>query len=107
MGRDGIEAHTPPRYEAIALSDEVTVVAEFAADGVREAAYEGEADLERRLISQLEQQSYEHLRIASEAELLANLRRQLEKLNNLTFSDAEWERFFTQKISRANDSIIE
>lgn len=59
----------------IALSDESTVVAEFAAEAVRETAYESEAALERSLIAQLEQQAYEHLRIASEAELIANVRR--------------------------------
>lgn len=97
----------PPRYEPIALSDESTVVAEFVPDGVRETAYESEAELERSLVAQLQQQAYEHLRIRSEAELVANLRRQLERLNKLEFSEAEWERFFTQKIAGANDGIIE
>lgn len=97
----------PPRYEPIALSDESTVVAEFVAAAVKETAYQSEAELERGLIAQLQQQAYEHLHIKSEEDLVANLRRQLEKLNKLTFSDAEWERFFTQKIAGANDSIIE
>lgn len=97
----------PLRYEPIAVSDESTVVAEFVAEAVRETAYQSEAELERRLISQLEQQAYEHLRITSEAELVANLRRQLEKLNKLDLSDSEWERLFTQTIAGANDSIIE
>ncbi|HXG71672.1 MAG TPA: type I restriction endonuclease subunit R [Gemmatimonadaceae bacterium] len=95
------------RYEPIAVSEESTVVAEFVPEGVRESAYQSEADLERHLIAQLEQQAYEHLRIASDAELVANLRRHLEKLNKLSFSDAEWERFFTQKIASANEGIIE
>jgi type I restriction enzyme, R subunit len=98
---------TTPRYEPIALSDESTVVAEFLAGAVREVAYQSEGDLERALIAQLEQQAYEHLRITSEAGLVTNLRRQLERLNKLSFSDAEWERFFTQKISGASDSIID
>src|SRR6185437_272938 len=42
-----------------------------------------------------------------EGELIANLRCQLEKLNRVTFSDSEWERFFAQTIASANDSIIE
>lgn len=97
----------PPRYEPIALSDESTVVAEFEPTVVRESAYESEADLERNLIALLERQAYERLPISSEAELVANLRRQMEKLNKLTFSDAEWEHFYTQKLSSANDGIIE
>jgi type I restriction enzyme, R subunit len=107
LGEGRIVTEVPPRYEAIALSDESTVVAEFVPEAVRETAYESESDLERRLIAQLQQQAYEYLRISSESTLIANLRCQLEKLNGLAFSDAEWERFFTQKIASANDSIIE
>ncbi|CAN5921500.1 type I restriction endonuclease subunit R [soil metagenome] len=97
----------PTRYEPIAVSDESTVVAEFESTAVRESAYESEADLERNLITQLELQAYERLRITSEAELVVNLRRQLEKLNSVAFSDAEWERFYTHKVASANDGIIE
>jgi type I restriction enzyme R subunit len=100
-------SETRPRYEAIALSDESTVVAEFTAEGVREVAYQSEADLERGFIAQLELQAYGYLRISSEAELIANLRRQLETLNRVTFSDTEWERFFTTKIAGANEGIVE
>lgn len=84
------------RYEPIALSNESTVVAEFLPEflGVREAAYQSEAELEKAFIKQLQVQAYEYLPIASEADLIANLRRQLEKLNKLQFSDAEWDRFF-------------
>ncbi len=97
----------PPRYEAIALSDESTVVAEFVPEGVRETGYQSEAELERSLIEHLKQQACEHLHITSEAQLVANLRSQLAKLNGLEFSDSEWERFFSQTIASANDSIIE
>lgn len=95
------------RYEAIAISDESTVVAEFVPDAVRETGYQSEADLERRLIAQLELQAYERLTIVSEADLVANLRRQLEALNKITFSDAEWERFFHHKLAGANEGIVE
>ena len=95
------------RFELIALSDESTVVAEFQPDGSREAAYQSEAGLEKAFIRQLQLQAYEHLPITSEAELVANLRRQLEKLNSFEFSDAEWERFFTASIAGANDGILE
>ncbi|NUQ11202.1 MAG: type I restriction endonuclease subunit R [Gemmatimonadaceae bacterium] len=98
---------SPLRYEPIALSDESTVVAEFVPETVRETAWQSEADLERRLIDQLEQQAYEYLAIGSEAELIANLRRQLEALNKLRFSEAEWDRFFPQHIAGANEGIIE
>jgi len=99
----------PFRYEPIALSNESTVVAEFQPDapGVREATYQSEAELEKTFIKQLQVQAYEYLPITSEAELVANLRRQLETLNKLTFSDAEWERFFSTCVAGANDGILE
>lgn len=99
----------PYRFEPVALSSESTVVAEFVLDcaGLREAAYQSEAELEQTFIQQLQVQAYEYLRITSEAELVANVRRQLEKLNRIQFSDAEWERFFSTCIAGANDGIIE
>ncbi|WP_258057604.1 type I restriction endonuclease, partial [Xylella fastidiosa] len=39
--------------------------------------------------------------------LLANLRRQLEKLNKVTLSDAEWEGFFSTCIAGAHDGIVQ
>ena len=103
------EAPKPFHYEPIALSNESTVVAEFQPDflGVREAAYQSEAELEKIFIQQLQVQAYAYLPLTSEAELIANLRSQLEKLNKLQFSDAEWERFFSTCIAGANDGILE
>lgn len=101
------EAPAPPRYEPIAVSDESTVVAEFVPAGVREERYQSEAGLERALIEQLQAQAYDYLPITSEADLIANLRRQLEVLNRIEFSDAEWQRFFSEKITGANDGIVE
>ena len=95
------------RYAPIALSDESTVVAEFVAEAVRETAYQSEAELEKALIRQLQAQAYDYLPITSEADLVGNLRRQLERLNKTTFSDAEWNRFFSTCIAGANDGIIE
>ena len=99
----------PFRYEPIALSNESTVVAEFQPDApsVREATYQSEAALEKAFIQQLQLQAYDYLTITSEVELLANLRSQLEKLNKISFSDAEWERFFTTSVAGANDGILE
>ncbi|MCZ2104801.1 MAG: type I restriction endonuclease subunit R [Burkholderiales bacterium] len=102
------EAPAPNRYEPIALSSESTVVAEFERpDEVREERYQSEAELERDFIERLQAQAYEYLRIGSEADLVANLRRQLEALNRITFSDREWQQFFGEKIAGANDGIVE
>lgn len=103
------EEITPPHYGPIALSNESTVVAEFLPEtpGVREAAYQSEAALESAFIQQLQVQAYDYLPITSEAELVANLRSQLERLNKTTFSDAEWQRLFSTCIAGANDGIVE
>ena len=98
---------TPSRIEPVALSSESTVVAEFLADEVRETAYQSEAELEQAFIEQLQTQAYEYLPITSGADLIVNLRRQLESLNGMTFSEAEWDRFFSTSIAGANDGIRE
>ena len=97
----------PRRYEPIAVSAESTVVAEFVPDAATATAYQSEAELERAFLHQLQSQAYEYLPITSEAALIANLRTQLEALNAMTFSDAEWERFFHEQIAGANDGIVE
>ncbi len=95
------------RYGAIAISAESTVVSEYVPEGVEETAYQSEAALEKAFIALLQSQAYEYLSLTSEAELIANLRGQLEALNGITFSDSEWERFFSERIAGANEGIIE
>jgi type I restriction enzyme R subunit len=97
----------PNKIEPIALSDESTVVAVYEPDAERDGAYQSEDGLEKALIRQLTQQAYDYLPITSEAALIANLRKQLEALNEIKFTDSEWERFFTNCISSANDGILE
>jgi type I restriction enzyme R subunit len=95
----------PNRFEPIVVSTESTVVAEFIPDAASEVAYQSEADLEREFIKLLQSQAYEYLPITSQAQLVANLRTQLEALNAIEFSDSEWEKFFTDRIAGANDTI--
>jgi type I restriction enzyme, R subunit len=95
------------RYEPIAVSPESTVVAEFVPDAAIEAVYQSEADLERGFIKLLRSQAYDYLPITSEAQLVANLRAQIEAVNSVTFSDGEWDRFFHEKIAGAKDGIVE
>ena len=94
-------------YNIVASMPESTVVAEFEPDYVKEDEYQSEWELERDLIAQLETQGYERLVFRSEDELIANLRRQLELLNQYTFTDSEWKRFFVERISSANEGIAE
>lgn len=96
-------------YNMVAQNSESTVVAEYARDTnmVRDSGYQSEADLEQAFIKQLQSQAYEYLSIKTEADLISNLRHQLEKLNDYTFTDEEWERFFTSTLANPNQSIVE
>ena len=101
------EERAPYRIEPIAVSDESTVVAEYIQEETRETVYQSEAALENALIAQLKKQAYEYLPITSEADLVANLRQQIEALNGISFTDEEWQHFFSTKIAGANDGIID
>ena len=94
-------------FNMVAQCPESTVVADYTPLAVRSDAYQSEADLEKAFISQLETQGYEYVTIRNESALVENLRRQLELLNNYTFSDAEWTQFFSQYLANANEGIEE
>lgn len=95
------------KYNLVAENTQSTVVSEYTPDGVRVAHYQSEAELEKAFIKQLETQAYEYVNFKSEDELIANLRRQLEKLNGYFFSDSEWERFFASELANPNQGIEE
>jgi len=97
----------PPRYEPVVVSAESTVVAEYVPEPNAATGYQSEAELERELIHILQSQAYEYLPLTSEAQLIANLRAQLEVLNGIVFSDKEWETFFTTRVAGKNDGIVE
>lgn len=95
------------RFEPIAVTSESTVVAEYEQADRRSSAYQSEAQLEDAFISLLKDQAYEFLPVTSEVDLISNLRRQLEVLNKIEFTDTEWERFFRQSVSGETDGILE
>ena len=95
------------QYNIVSMDTEATVVAEYTPEERRADSYQSEAQLEQEFIERLQGQGYEYIQVKNEAELIANLRRQLEALNNYTFSDDEWARFFRECIAGANDGIVE
>jgi type I restriction enzyme R subunit len=94
-------------YDLLSENTESTVVSEYQPTFRKETTYQSEAELERAFIELLQAQAYEYLPIKSENDLIANLRRQLELLNNYRFSDTEWEQFFNSKIANLNYGIEE
>ncbi|MDY2828666.1 MAG: HsdR family type I site-specific deoxyribonuclease, partial [Sodaliphilus sp.] len=95
-------------YDILSENNQSTVVSHYERTGmVRETFYQSETDLEREMIEQLQRQGYEYMPIKHESELIANLRKQLERLNDYTFTDAEWERFFKCEIANEGNGITE
>lgn len=74
---------------------------------VRETAYQSESDLERKMIDNLTSQGYEFIKTRTSEDLYKNLRLQIEKLNDLSFSDDEWKRFLVEYLDSPNDGMVE
>ena len=71
-------------------------------------SYQSEGDLEREFIQDLVNQGYEYLPTLNNAKaLLANVREQLQVLNNTHFSDSEWLRFVETYLDRSSDNITD
>lgn len=98
---------TKSTYNILASSDDATVVSEYIPSASKSDQYQSEADLEDEFIALLQRQGYEYLQIHQESDLILNLRRQLEKLNDITFTDNEWNGFFKNILANPNDGIVE
>ena len=96
-----------PYFNIVAETNENTVVTEYKPIAVRSENYQSEAALEKEFIEMLGEQGYEYLKIHTEADLIDNLRKQLEKLNNYSFTENEWKRFFSESIVNSNEGIVE
>lgn len=70
--------------------------------------YQSEKQLEEELLADLQQQGYEYRHdLNSHSKLLANLRGQLQRLNDVVFTDSEWQRFLAEYLDKPSDSIID
>lgn len=94
--------------KTIAESKNFIVLDKYTQEWVAAAQYQSEDDLERELVRDLVQQGYEFLPTLSTPQaMLANVRVQVETLNNVAFSDGEWVRFVETYLDRPSDGIIE
>nr|WP_314288668.1 type I restriction endonuclease subunit R [uncultured Capnocytophaga sp.] len=72
------------------------------------ATYQSENALEREFIEDLIGQGYEYLsQLTTPVALLENVRTQLQNLNSVTFSDAEWARFVEEYLDAPSDNLVE
>lgn len=71
-------------------------------------SYQSEADLERELVQDLHDQGYEYLpNLKSTNAMLANVRVQLQALNDVQFTDKEWARFVETYLDRPSDTATD
>lgn len=97
------------QYKTIAESNNFIVLDQYN-KFVEEpnAGYQTEGSLEHEFIRDLQAQGYEYLQgLNNHDALVKNLRAQLQRLNNVVFSDAEWRRFLEEYLDKPSDSLIE
>ena len=92
----------------IAESNNFIILEKYTKDGQVAEGYQSEGDLERELIQDLVNQGYEYpLDLNNPKAMLANVRVQLQTLNNVQFTEDEWLRFVETYLDKPNDSIID
>ena len=70
--------------------------------------YQSEDDLERELVQDLVNQGYEFMpALTTQEAMLANVRVQLEELNNVQFSNEEWKRFAETYLDKPSDNLVD
>jgi type I restriction enzyme R subunit len=95
-------------YNVIAETNSFIVLDQYAKNWNVSDAYQSENDLEREFITDLENQGYEYLPLLNNHEkMVANVRTQLQLLNNVVFLDGEWFRFIEEYLNKPSDNIVE
>lgn len=95
-------------YKTIAESNNFIVLEKYTKEWAVAESYQSEGDLEREFIQDLVNQGYELPASLKTAEaMLANVRIQLQFLNNVDFSDDEWARFVESWLDKPSDSIVD
>ena len=98
-------------YNTIAESNNFIVLDDYEKYSVLNepsVMYQTEASLEHEFIQDLRNQGYEYLPDLNTPEaLLANVRTQLQALNDVEFTDSEWDRYVEEYLDKPSDSLVE
>lgn len=94
-------------YKTIAEAPQTTVVTEYIPQAKVAKSYQTEQQLEAEFIQLLQANGYEYLTLTTNAELLTNLRSCLQKLNNINFSENEWQQLVTNYLCNQQEDIVE
>lgn len=98
-------------YKTIAEANNFIVLEKYTRFNILNEApssYQSENALEKEFIRDLENQGYEYLpTLNTNEKMLANVRTQLQILNSISFTDAEWNRFVLEYLDKPSDNLIE
>lgn len=95
-------------YKPIAETNNFIVLDSYVRTWQTPTSYQSESDLERELVQDLQDQGYEYAPgLNTPAKLLANVRVQLQALNNVQFSEDEWLRFVETWLDNPSDGVVE
>ncbi|MEQ6329759.1 type I restriction endonuclease subunit R [Pseudomonas chengduensis] len=95
-------------YAAIAELNNFIVLDQYIKAVQVAEGYQSEGDLEREFIDDLQKQGYEYAPgLTTHDALLANVRTQLQTLNEVQFSEDEWDRFVENWLNKPSEGIVE
>lgn len=95
-------------YNTIAELQNFIVLDKYEREDRIEESYQSEYELEQDLISDLQAQGYDFLPGLNRPNaLLANVRSQLQTLNNTQFTDDEWQRFIDEYLDKPSDNLVD
>lgn len=98
----------PEQTTPIAETNRFIVLDKYVRAWEAADSYQSEGDLERELVQDLRNQGYEHLPdLKSTDAMLANVRVQLQGLNDVQFTDKEWARFVETYLDKPSDSVTD
>ena len=95
-------------FSTIAEANNFIILDKYVKDWQHADSYQSESDLELELIQDLVNQGYDFQTVLNNPNaMLANVRLQLQVLNNVHFSDDEWSRFVENYLDKPSDSIVD
>ncbi len=95
------------KTKAIAESNKFIILDKYTKIDQQGASYQTEADLEKELLIDLQNQGYEYINANTPEKMLVNVRVQLEALNDMQFSESEWVRFVEEYLDKPSDNSID
>ena len=95
-------------YTAIAESNNFIVLEQYSKKPKVSESYQSEYDLENEFVQDLIRQGYPYLpNVTNSQTMLANVREQLQTLNNMQFTEGEWQHFVETFLDKPSDSVTD